>query len=92
MMNNLFTKHAESRMQQRGINERAINLLFEFGATMFHRGAEVFYFNEKSLKKLNKSQKCKPQLFEKVKDNYLVFGNGCIVTVGHHFSRFRRDC
>ena len=92
MSHNLFTKHASSRMQQRGISELATELLFEFGTTIYHGGAGVCYFNHRCINKLTKSNKCKPQLIEKVKDNYLVLGNGNVVTVGHHFYRFKRDC
>lgn len=91
-MNNIFSRHASTRMQQRGISKTAIELLFEFGITMCHRGAEIIYFNRRSLNKLIKSQKCKPQFVDKVKDNYLIIGNGNVVTVGHHFYRFKRDC
>ncbi len=85
MKHNLLTKHASSRMQQRGISELAIELLFEFGYTMYHRGTEVFFFKRRSLKRLIKSKKCNQQFAEKVKDNHLVLGNGCVGTVGHHF-------
>ncbi len=91
-LKNCFTKHAASRMQQRGISSIAVDLLFEFGTSLYHKGAEVMYFNHRSFTKLKENHHFKPQFLEKIKSNYLVYAGGYIITVGHHISRFKRDC
>lgn len=84
-MSVIKTKHAQARMQQRGISDSMLQLLLEYGKyTHDKRGAEIVSFNRKSRNNLKRdlSRKDYAQI-ERHLDVYTVITDDVIVTVGH---------
>lgn len=89
----LLTRHAEVRMQQRGITMATLQSLLEYGAkTHDHRGAAIVYFDKKAKSRIRKvSQRQAYQALEKQLNAYaVVTAEGAVVTVGHRHRRIRR--
>lgn len=85
------TAHAESRGQQRGINEEMVSLLLTYGTTHRHSGADITCFDKKSWGRVVKESLCSPQMLERLRKCYLVEIDGLLITVGHRIKRLRRD-
>ena len=49
-----LSKHAKIRMQQRGITAPVIDWLLAYGEVDYQRGAQLYYFNEKSRRALER--------------------------------------
>ena len=45
----MYSRHAQQRMQQRGISSQAVEWLLDFGHADYHRGREIFFWSRKSL-------------------------------------------
>jgi len=87
----MYTKHAEVRMQQRGISKEIVELLLNFGICREDNfGGEIYSFNKKARKQL--SRKLKSNELSKMDhcwDAYAVMCEGHVVTCGHRTQRFR---
>ena len=44
----MFSQHAITRMQQRGISGEAVELLLDYGRSSYHKGSEVVYLDRRS--------------------------------------------
>jgi len=76
------SKHAEKRMQQRGIDEAQLRLIEVFGAYEYQKGGEYSaYLPRKLIRKLRKAI----DNLENVRA--IVSEDGCIVTVMHETHR-----
>ena len=84
-----LTKHAEARMQQRGISLKDLDLLFEFGKTEHVHCSDKTYFDKCSFGKLLKSGRCSGGQIDRIRKMYVVECDGWIVTVGHRTKRIR---
>jgi hypothetical protein len=80
-MTSLFTHHARTRMQQRGIPAAAIEALLDYGrSTPAGRGCEVLFFDKAAGKG------------RRYRRTYAVLGrDGAVVTVGHRYRRIPRE-
>ena len=89
---NIFSKHARDRSQQRGIPPLIMEWLFEFGMEEHHRGRQIVYFDKKSRKSLRRAvgRQAIAKL-DKYMNSYLVVEDGNVITVGHRFSRIRKN-
>jgi hypothetical protein len=91
-MNACITKHAEARMQQRGVTRESLDLLLEYGARAHAgKGAEIVYFDKKAQERLMKksgNQPIKPG--SKQLKSYAVCKGAMIVTVGKLYKRVKR--
>ena len=78
-MDPAVTRHARTRMQQRGIAPEALEELFEHGREVFdhHGHATILYFDKAA--RLGRAT-----LYA------VVSGDGQVVTVGHRYRRFGR--
>jgi hypothetical protein len=87
----MFTRHAETRLQQRAIPLRAIDVLMAYGEYHHRRGAEVCYLTKRSRARI--IQDLGKQAFSKIEkalSAYLVIGHdGTVITVGHRLHRFK---
>lgn len=89
-----MSQHARVRMQQRGIPEDVLLLLFQFGEKEYdHRGAAVMYLTrgsrEKLLRAIGKEQ---AHRLERALNVYAVVDiDGYVVTVGHRTRRINRQ-
>ena len=87
----MYTKHAEVRMQQRGISRDVVELLLRYGNCRVNiSGSDIYSFNKKArklvAKKLGKKELSK---LDHCWDAYAVLCEGRIVTCGHRTQRFR---
>jgi hypothetical protein len=88
-----MTRHAEVRMQQRGIARQALESLLSYGAQSHdHRGATVVYFDKRArFRLLREGGRRAYQQVEKQLNAYAVVADdGRVVTVGHRDRRIPR--
>jgi hypothetical protein len=88
-----LTQHAEARMQQRGISQKALESLLQHGvAAHDHRGAKIVFFDKKAKSRLlTGSGRDTYRSLEKHLDVYAVVANdGSVITVGHREKRIPR--
>jgi hypothetical protein len=89
----MTSKHAERRMQQRGIPPLVVRWLIEFGQIRYdHRGGIVYYFDKRSRRNLEREfgTKVVARLSEFL-NAYVVSSthDETIITVGHRYRCFR---
>lgn len=82
------TRHAQARMQQRGIRPDAVEVLLEYGREAFdHRGGTVLYFDKAARRRLARAVPGARNL-ERFLRCYAVLSNGGeVLTVGHRYRR-----
>jgi len=86
-----LSKHAKTRMQQRGIPRLVVDWLAAYGDIDHQRGAEVFYFTQRARKALRRDVGRRLlRRHEKALDAYMVCTEGQIATVGHLYQRVVR--
>jgi len=85
----MFTSHAIQRMQQRGVTGAMIDLVLDYGSVDYHRGAEVISITKHDWEKICRDRPCPLQMLDKLRNCYLVFADGYIVTVGHRTTHFK---
>jgi hypothetical protein len=88
-----MTRHAEVRMQQRGITPSALESLLDYGSQAHdHRGATIVYFDKRSRSRLLRgSGRAAYRVMEKQLNAYAVVGrDGSVVTVGRRDRRLPR--
>jgi hypothetical protein len=86
-----LTKHAQTRLEQRGISPIIIDWLEQYGAIEPQEGAELIYFNHRSLKRLASYTGGFSNKIDKLKKVYLVRGsNGRIITTGYRNESIQR--
>lgn len=83
------TQHAETRMQQRGVSQLAVDLLLQFGAMeSCGDGATKFFLDKAARKKLATYAGSLSGLLLDQLDIYAVVGDGNkLITVGHRLKR-----
>ncbi|MGZ8212886.1 MAG: hypothetical protein ACXWTP_00090 [Methylosarcina sp.] len=87
----MLSMHAQHRMRDRGIPPVFIDWLEQYGAIEPQNGAELIYFNHRSLKRLASYTGGLSNKFDKLKNVYLVRGNnGKIVTAGYRNESIKR--
>lgn len=87
----MYSRHAQQRMQQRGISSQAVEWLLDFGHADYHRGREIFFWSRKSLARLAQQTSISHQQCQRLRRHYLVLDDEEIVTVGHRTTHFKRD-
>ncbi len=94
MLNFPMTHHASKRMQQRGIPESVLPLLFEYGEEEYdHHGTMLLYFNKRARQRMARVM---PQdelkQLQNVMNAYAVLDkDGAVVTVGHRTQRINHN-
>lgn len=94
MFNAPMTRHATKRMQQRGIRERVLPLLFEYGEEEYdHHGTMMLYFNKRSRQRLSKAmpQDELKRLSSALNAYAVLDKDGAVVTVGHRTQRINHN-
>ncbi len=85
-----LTRHAEVRMQQRGIPPLVVDLLLRFGRTEHRGGAEIRFFDKKGRKQVESYTGCLMR-GEQWLNTYLVIGEeGQAITVAHRYQRIKK--
>ena len=88
----VLSKHAEIRMQQRGLPRRVINWLVAYGQ-IDHQGggSELYYFNKKARFAIKKDLgRDALSGFSKCLNAYMVCNDSTVITVGHRYQRIIR--
>lgn len=82
------------RAQQRGVDRRALECLLLYGRREHdHRGCEIFYFDDASLRRLAQCEDRKLwlQAIESRSLYAVVSADGEVVTTGHRYRVVQRD-
>jgi hypothetical protein len=89
----LFTPHARTRMQQRGIPAAAVELLISYGnSAPAGDGCELVFFDKAARARLFRDDPAAAREAERLCRTYAVLGNdGAVVTVGHRYRRIHRS-
>lgn len=87
-----LTRHAVTRMQQRGINLDTVACVLAFGQTKHDRhGAIIHYLNKKARKHIQtQAGKNLIKRLDKLMNTYVVVScDGNILTIGHRYKPIR---
>ena len=87
----MLSQHAVVPMQQRGIQQHDVEVLLQYGRSVFHRGREVVSFDRRSWQALLDSEAVSPSSCDRLRNQYLVVDGSQIVTVAHRTRHFKRD-
>lgn len=89
----IVSRHAATRMQQRGIAPSVVDYLLDFGREHHdHRGAVVVMLDRAAAERIAKSGTARRARIDAMRGLYAVIaGDGCICTVGHRTRRLRRN-
>lgn len=89
-----LTRHAQVRMQQRGIGEEVLDNLFAYGKVVHdHRGAEILFFDRAARRRLalEKGEEALRSLGKRLAAYAVIGGHGQVLTVGHRTRRIHRQ-
>lgn len=93
MDTNGLTRHAQVRMQQRGIGAEALEDLLAYGRAVHdHHGAEIVFFDHAARRRLAREQgeEALRRLGKRLRAYAVVGPDGEVRTVGHRSRRIRR--
>lgn len=93
MNEQILTRHAAVRSQQRAIPQLIIDWLFAYGASVADRqDAEILYFDHAARRRLGRAVGDRVvSLLGSLLDSYVVVGaTGKVITVGHRYKRLTR--
>lgn len=87
-----LTKHAQARIQQRGIPRMAIEHLLDFGREYHdHHGAVIVMLDHAALRRMERSGTARGPRLDRLRGLYAVVGrDGSIRTAGHRTKRLPR--
>lgn len=88
-----LTRHANQRMQQRGIPEVVLDWLLQYGESQWdHHGAKVLYFTKKSRRHIDEVVgKDATRRYNEYMDSYAVVAlDGVLLTCGHRSKKINR--
>lgn len=88
------THHAQARLQQRGVDPRVVELLMEYGESMYSHGCRVFHFCSHKAKSRLRSSLPESEwkgVERKLNSYAVVSAEGDLVTVGRRYKPFRRS-
>ena len=91
-MQPIVSRHAQARMQQRGIARSAVDYLLEFGREHHdHHGAVVMMLDRSATQRIVRNGAARRGEIEALRGLYAVVAtDGCVCTVGHRTRRLRR--
>lgn len=86
-----LTAHARARMQQRGIEAEALELLLSYGREAYdHHGAVLLYMDKAAQRRLAAASQAK-SMERRLAGLYAVLSlHGQVITVGHRTRRINR--
>lgn len=86
------TRHAALRIQQRGIPQLVVDLLFEFGCSEpSGDGTSKFFFDKPARRKVKAYAGPLSRVLDEHLDVYAVVGSDTkLITVGHRYARIHR--
>jgi hypothetical protein len=88
-----LTRHAENRMQQRGITRQALDCVLAYGRESYdNHGCQVIWFDKQARRRICEEEGGEvARKLEKCLNTYAVIDlEGTVITVGHRYRRIRR--
>ena len=87
-----LTRHARTRMQQRGIDAAALDALLDFGRIIpAGGGCDIVYFDKRARERLAREQALAAPEADRVCKSYAILASdGSVITVGHRTRRINR--
>jgi pimeloyl-CoA synthetase len=91
--NRNLTRHAQARMQQRGIAPWAVDQLLRYGSEHHdHRGAVIFCLDGEARRRIAREGEARGARLDALRGVYVVVAlDGTVRTVGHRTKRMRRQ-
>ena len=88
-----MSRHAQARMQQRGIARTAIDYLLDFGCEHHdHRGAVVVVLDRAAMRRIKRTGAARAAVVDELRGLYaVVASDGSVCTVGHRTRRLPRQ-
>ena len=86
-----LSRHAEARLQQRGIPYEAVDAIMCYGSRRRRHGADIYFVDKKSRRSMAQALGTKAySKLERSLNSYLVVGeNGSIITAAHRIGRLK---
>lgn len=88
----MYTRHAQTRCQQRGIRAQIVEVLLAYGQRAHRRGAHVYYMDRQT--RAHAAKELGRDAFRKIADKldtYIVVSeSGTLITAAKRRRRFRR--
>ncbi|VEL97564.1 uncharacterized protein DUF4258 [Alteromonas sp. 76-1] len=84
----MYTQHALTRGQQRGIKLDVIEAVIDYGHEFYRRGGHVYLCKKKTVAAMERNG-LKPQFTERCKGIYVVVEDGVVKTVAHKTTSFK---
>jgi hypothetical protein len=86
----MLTRHARSRMQQRGIAPDLLDSLLCYGTEQHDRhGGVIVYIDRRARRRLARDRHARRTDLDRLQGLYAVLAGGCVATVGHRYRRLR---
>ncbi len=86
----MLTRHARSRMQQRGIPSPLVERILHYGREQHdRRGGVIVYFDRGARRRAQRERAATAAELDQLAGLYVVVAEGRIATVGHRFRRIR---
>ena len=87
----MLTRHARSRMQQRGIAPALIEQVLRYGREKHDRhGGVIVYFDRDAKRRIARDRSLSGAELDQLGGVYVVLTEGRVATVGHRYRRIRR--
>ena len=89
----LLSRHARTRMQQRGISAATVDALLDFGRpARAGGGRDIVFFDKRARERLARAGVIPPSEADRVCKSYaIVESDGAVITVGHRYRRILRS-
>ena len=87
-----LTRHAQSRMQQRGISAATLDALLDYGRVKHAGGGrDIVFFDKKARVRLARAGVLPAPAVDRAWKSYAVVeSDGAVITVGHRYRRITR--
>ncbi len=87
----IFSKHARTRIQQRGIRDRAVEIVLEYGKYGYHKGGQVYLMDKRSRKRAEAALGTEYRQIADRLDIYVVVAldSTLIITGAHRLCRLK---
>ena len=80
------------RMQQRGVKDKTIDLIRDYGEGHYHKGAWVTCFNNKAYEKAIRSLPTLKKEIDRARKLYIVEIDSKLITVAPRTKKLKKDC
>jgi hypothetical protein len=85
----MLTKHAQTRIQQRGMSLQMIDDLLLAGSEIYRHGAAIYHGTDACVRTLIAEGR-KPSSAEAVRNKFIVCIEGNVITAGTRYRRIRQ--